>query len=171
MLGRIAIISAGVALAVTSAAAAKPASASAAVVAVIHQFIDSFDRGDVKTAAATLSADAVILDEVPPYVWRGPNAIQAWAGDLQKAGQAAGDTEEKVTLGRPVRVNVTGDTAYAVIRATFSYTEKGQPMTEPGQMVYALRKAAGSWKIAGWAWTGGVPRKAPAAPAATPAKP
>jgi ketosteroid isomerase-like protein len=143
------------------AAAAPPASEP---VAALHQFIDSFNKGDLKAAAAAHAPDAVIIDEFPPHVWRGPNAFQAWAASLDKAAKAAGDTDEKVSLGAPTRSEVNGDVAYVIVPATYTYKEKGKPMREPAQFAAALRKEGGAWKLTGWAWTGTVPRAAAAKP-------
>jgi ketosteroid isomerase-like protein len=154
------------ALALGLAFGASAAPPAAGPVAALHQFIDSFNKGDLKAAEAAHAADAVIIDEVPPHIWRGPNAVQAWAADLGKAAKAAGDTEQKVTLGAPVRTDVNGDTAYAVVPATYTYKENGKPMREPAQFAVALRKDGGAWKLAGWAWAGTKPR--PAAAAAKP---
>ena len=162
-----------VALAPVAAQAAAPAGSSA-VLTPIHQFIDNFNKGDAKTAAATHADDATIQDEVPPHVWRGPGAFQAWAADLDKASKAAGQTDESVTLGKPVRADVNGDVAYVVIPAQFKYRQHGKRMVEPAQMVFSLRQEASAWKIAAWAWTGGTPHAVvpkPAAPAATAAAP
>ena len=42
--------------------------ADAQLMAPIHQFIDDFNKGDVKGAAAAHLADASIIDEVPPHL-------------------------------------------------------------------------------------------------------
>jgi ketosteroid isomerase-like protein len=152
-------IAAGGSLALAAGLGAQ-AAAPAGPTAPIHQFIDSFNKGDVKAAEAAHTADAVMIDEVPPHVWRGPKAFQDWAAALDKDAKAKGQTDEKVTLGQTVRSQVDGDTAYVVIRATFTYNEKGKPMSEPAQMAFALHKVAGAWKISGWAWTGTVPHAA-----------
>ncbi|HLK25439.1 MAG TPA: nuclear transport factor 2 family protein [Caulobacteraceae bacterium] len=129
-------------------------------VAKAHEFIDAFDKGDVKAAEATHEADAAIIDEIGGHQWHGPGAFQAWAAALTKDAQSGGLTDLKVTLGKTLRAQVDGDTAYEVLEATFSYKEHGVAMSEPAQMVFALRKEADGWKIAAWAWAGGTPHKA-----------
>ena len=152
------------ALALVLAAASVSSSVRAApvddAVATVHQFIDAFDKGDMKAAAATHEADVAIIDEVGAHQWHGPGAFQAWAGDLMKDSAANGQTDEAVVLGKTVRAQVDGDTAYVVTEAAFNYKQHGAATTEPAQMVFALRKEAGGWKIAAWAWTGGTPRPA-----------
>ena len=120
----------------------------------IHQFIDSFNKGDLKGAAAAHLPSVSIIDEVPPHVWTGPKAFATWAADLTKNDKAAGITNEAVTLGAVVREVVSGQTAYVVIGATYSFKQKGAAMREPAQMTFSLAKEAAGWKIAGWTWTG-----------------
>lgn len=134
------------------------------LMAPIHQFIDSFDKGDAKAAAKAFAPGSVsIIDEVPPHIWTGPAALQHWAKDLASASKAEGLTDEAVTLGTATREDINGDRGYVVVPAVFAYTEKGTPMREAAQMVYALKKTAQGWQITGWTWTGGTPAPAGAA--------
>src|SRR5512146_1542866 len=98
MIYRIVTLAAGASLALGAAALAKPAPA-AGLMTPIRQFIDSFNKGDIKTAEATHVAAPTIIDEVAPHHWQGQGAFQAWAGDLDKDAKAKGQTDEKVTLG------------------------------------------------------------------------
>jgi hypothetical protein len=130
------------------------AAANAQLEAPIHQFIDDFNKGDVKGAAAAHLPSVSIIDEVPPHHWTGSKAFMSWVTDLTKDDKAAGVSNEVVTLGAVSREVVSGDTAYVVIAATYSFKQKGVAMHEPAQMTYAMMKTAKGWKIAGWTWTG-----------------
>jgi ketosteroid isomerase-like protein len=137
------------------------------VIGPIHKFIDSFDKGDGAAAAATYAStdDLVIIDEVPPFVWHGTNAFQAWSSAVGAESKKAGITSAKVTLGGPARVERDGDQAYVVVPATYSFTQGGKAMREPAHMSFVLKKdAGGAWLIHAWAWAG------PKAPAATTSK-
>jgi ketosteroid isomerase-like protein len=160
---RLATFAAGAGLALAAGLSAEAPAGVAGPRAPIHQFIDSFNKGDAKTAEAAHTPDAVIIDEVPPHVWRGPGAFRAWVASVDQDAKAHGQTDQKVTLGQLVRIRMAGDDAYVVIRATFTYKEKGKPMSEPAQMAFAVHKVSGVWKISGWAWTGSVPLAAAAA--------
>lgn len=126
----------------------------AAVSAPIVQFMDGFNKGDVAAARATHLPDAVIVDEVSPFLWRGPAAFDAWVADLTKDSAAQGITDQSVELGKPTRTLVSGDSAYVIVPSTYRFKQKGVAMSEVAQMTFALRKAATGWKIAGWTWTG-----------------
>jgi ketosteroid isomerase-like protein len=141
--------------------ASAAAAANAQLEAPIHQFIDDFNKGDAKGAAAAHLATGVsIIDEVPPHNWQGPKAFSTWAADLAKDGKARGVSDEMVTLGAVTREVVSGQTAYVVIGATYTFKQKGVAMHEPAQMTFAMKKAGAGWKIAGWTWSGPDPTPA-----------
>ena len=121
----------------------------------IHQFIDGFNTGDVKSAyAAYATGDIIIVDEFAPHRWVGPHAAQDWAADYDKHAQATGVSDGSVKYGAPTRTEIEGDVAYVIIPTVYNYKEHGKPQTEEGQMTFVLRAEAGDWKISGWTWTG-----------------
>jgi ketosteroid isomerase-like protein len=144
--------------------AAAPAAAQSTnddVAAPIKKFIDSFNKGDAAAAAAThlLDDGTWIVDEVPPYSWRGAKAFESWAADLAAASKAQGITDEMVTIKAPTRVEMHGDHAYVIVPAVYLFKQKGVAMSEPSQMTVVLQKGAGGWLIHGWTWTGPKPQK------------
>ena len=144
--------------------------ADAQLMAPIHKFIDSFNKGDVAGAAATHSAtaDLTIVDEVPPHLWNGAKAFQSWAADLDADAKKNGMTEPAVTLGAATREESDGQNAYVVVPAVFSFKQNGKAMTEKAQMTFVLKKDASGWLIHAWTWTGARPA---AATGTSPAKP
>jgi hypothetical protein len=130
------------------------------VTAPVTAFVAAFDKGDMKTAAAQTAGSMTIIDEVAPYSWTGASALTGWAGDLIGGDAKAGITGESVAISAPSRIETSGETAYVVVPAVYSFKDRGAPMSEPAQMTFALHKDAGGWKIAAWTWTG--PRATPA---------
>jgi ketosteroid isomerase-like protein len=132
------------------------------MVAPINKFLEAFNKGDIAAAAATHAAEAdlTILDEVSPYLWRGPKAFEAWAGDLDADAKKRGITDQKVTLGAPTRVETNGADAYIVVPSVYAFKEGGVAMRESAQMTFVLKKGAAGWLIHGWTWTGPKARKA-----------
>ncbi len=126
------------------------------LMAPIHQFIDSFNKGDAAGAAATHAAEAdlVIIDEVAPYAWHGPQAFMAWATDLQANDKSQGITDEKVSIGAATRVESKGESAYVIVPTVYTFTEKGVAMRVAAQMTLVLKKGPDGWLIHGWTWTG-----------------
>jgi hypothetical protein len=145
-------------------AAAGAQAQDAQLMAPIKKFIDSFNKGDTAGAAATHAADAdlTITDEVPPFLWRGPQAFKEWSTALDADAKKRGMTEPVVTLKAPTRTETDGNQAYVVVPAVFTFKERGVAMREAAQMTFVLQKGAAGWLIHGWTWTGPKPQKAEA---------
>jgi len=147
-----------VALAVAAVAVlpAAPAAASEKtdVMVPLHQFIDGFNKGDLKTALAQCAEQTSIIDEFPPHEWHGSGACSTWVNDFDADAKKNGITDGMVTLGKPRHVDITADKAYVVVPANYTYKQKGKPMKEMGStLTVALQKAAAGWRITRWAWT------------------
>jgi hypothetical protein len=138
--------------------------ADPALMVPIQKFIDSFNKGDAAAAAAThaTGADLTIIDEVSPYLWRGPQAFQAWSADLDADSRKRGITDQLVTIGPPSREETSGDHAYVVVPAVYAFKERGVAMREAAHFTFALRRSPAGWLIHGWTWTG--PKPEPVTP-------
>ena len=147
-------------------AAASAQTADPQVMAPIQKFLDTFNKGDMAGAAAVHAADGdlVIIDEVPPYVWHGAKAFQAWSAALDADSKARKITEPMVVISAPTRMELTGDRAYVIVPAVFTFKQAGAAMRENAQMTFALKKGAAGWLIHGWTWSGPKPVAAAAKP-------
>jgi ketosteroid isomerase-like protein len=138
-----------------AAAGARPAAATdqTAVMATVHRFMDSFNKGDTNAGLATCASPVSVVDEFPPHEWQGPTACADWANAYNANATAHGITGGFVTLKTPWHVNITGDRAYVVVPADYAYKQHGRPVLESGSIwTVALRKTAAGWRITGWAW-------------------
>ncbi len=121
-------------------------------VATVHQFIDGFNQGGIKTALAACADETSIIDDFPSNEWHGSGACARWAGDFDADATKNGVTDGIVTLGKPKHVDITGDRAYVVLPARFSFKLKGKPMKHPAVFTVVLRKGGTGWRVTGWAW-------------------
>ncbi|MGO9829156.1 MAG: nuclear transport factor 2 family protein [Myxococcaceae bacterium] len=143
-----------VAIAILLTAGSTRASERTEVMAVVNQFIDGFNKDDVKTALAACAAAAFIIDEFPPYAWQGPTACSDWANDFDANSKKEGITQPVVTLGKARHLEVTGERAYVVVPASYNFKQNGNPTAETGSIwTVALQKVAAGWRITGWAWS------------------
>jgi len=134
-------------------AAQTPASAQTAVLAPVNQFVDAFNKGDVKTMLATCADQTSILDEFPPHEWHGTGACAKWGSDFEADAKKNGITDGVVTLSKPSHVDITADRAYVVIPANYTYKQKGKQVSEVGSIItLALQKLPAGWRITGWSW-------------------
>jgi ketosteroid isomerase-like protein len=144
-----------VALAVALLAAGSAAATEKTDVMVpLHQFVDAFNKGDIKAAVAQCAEQTSIIDEFPPHEWHGAGACSTWANDFDADAKKNGITDGIVTLGKPRHVDITADKAYVVVPANYTFKQKGKPVKEMGStLTVALQKAAAGWRITGWTWT------------------
>ncbi len=143
-------------LVITCATGTAIASDKADVVMVVHQFADNLNKGDVKTALAACASPSSIIDEFPPHQWAGASACADWASDFDAYNKKYGITKAVATLGEPRHVEITGDRAYAVFPATYTYQKDGRNVRESrATLTVALQKLAEGWRITGWAWAKG----------------
>jgi len=141
-------------LALAALAAAQPAAAQQKDVMIpVHQFVDGFNKGDVKTMVAACADQTSIIDEFPPHEWHGAGACAQWASDFDADAKKNGIADGVVTLGTARHVDVTGDRAYLVIPANYKYKQKGKALEEVGSTItLALQKGAAGWRVTGWSW-------------------
>lgn len=136
--------------------ASKPLPDTTEPLATVRHYIESFNKGDVKSMAAMCAVPMSILDGMAPHVWHGPTACEDWYRDAMTEGEHLGATDYSVTLGEPAHNNITGDSAYVVLPATMTFKVKGMQITQSGaSFTVALRKLNDGWRIASWAWTKG----------------
>ena len=120
----------------------------------LNQFIDGFNKGDVKSALAGCADETSIIDEFPPHEWHGSGACSKWANDFDVDAKANGITDGFVTLGKPKHIDVTADHAYIVVPANYAYKMNGKPVKEIGSMLtVALQKGEAGWRMTAWTWT------------------
>jgi ketosteroid isomerase-like protein len=122
------------------------------IVTVINKMNDAMNKNDGKAAAAAYTANAAIIDEFPPHFWSGSGVFDRWNNDFASFAKNEGDTDPWVTTQKPLHVSVNGERGYAVVPAVFTFKEHGKKTTERGLWTFAMEKAGGEWKIAGWAW-------------------
>ena len=125
--------------------------------AVVHRYIDAFNRGDEDGMAACFADAGFILDGMAPHVWSGSSATRKWHKDGAVEAEHLGITDPQISLGPPTHDAVVGDAAYFAAPATFDFKIRGQQINQTGAMLtVALRRADNEWQIAAWAWTKGV---------------
>ncbi len=130
------------------------ASEKTEAMAPVHQFVDGFNKGDTKSAVAACTEEMSIIDDFPPHEWHGPGALAKWMAAYEADAKKNGITDGVVTLGKPRRVDVTADRAYAVVPADYTYKLNGKPVKErDALMTVSLQKDGAGWRITGWAWS------------------
>lgn len=125
--------------------AAQPAAEVGAVTAVVHAFHTALSSGAAEKALELLAPDAVLLE----------------AGGVETRAQYAKDHlpldieyEKTVTTTRtPIRVVVSGLTAWATSTSETTGTYRGRPVDSVGAESMVLTKEAAGWQVRAIHWS------------------
>ena len=66
-------------------------------IATVRLYVAAFNKGDVKTMAASFASPGSILDGLAPHLWHGPTAAEDWYRDVLVAAEQEGATDYFVT--------------------------------------------------------------------------
>jgi hypothetical protein len=122
------------------------------VMVPVRQFIEGFNKSDLKMAENACGDDALIIDDFPPHAWHGTGAVAKWFNAFQGYAKTNSVHEAVVTLDKPKHVDVTGADAYVVVPAGLRMKKKEERVNETGVMTLVLHKAANGWRITAWSW-------------------
>ena len=100
-----------------------------------------------------ITPDAVVVDEVPPFRWSGPQAASQWIGAVHAFLTAEQVTSFTATAGKPVEYQQSGDAAYLILPVTLVATVKTKSTRETGTMTFTFRRLAGEWMVSTVTWT------------------
>jgi len=126
-----------------------------AVMAVIKEFETDFNSGNSNWVQ--LCADQTsIIDEFPPYAWSGSGACGQWGKDYDADAKKNSVTDPSVWFGAAKHLDISGERAYVVLPASYSYKQNGKPVKEAGAtLIVALQKSGNNWRITAWTWSRG----------------
>jgi ketosteroid isomerase-like protein len=144
-------LAAVIALAVLASVAAS-ASDKTDAMAVVHKWVDSFNKGDGKTGSSYCADGALIIDDFAPHVWQGSGACASWYKDYEAFAAKMQMTASSVALGKARHLDIDSGYAYLVTPATLTYSKAGKPVTDEGIVTMSLKKGSSGWQITGWAW-------------------
>jgi ketosteroid isomerase-like protein len=128
------------------------------------QFIETFNKNDMKSMEAMCTEDAVIIDDTPPYIWQGAGACSRFADAWQAARISMGVIRAHWETLEGWTIEVDGPRAYVAIpvrlelqfkagRSRSSTSSSGRPVTNDAPIWTILLVRAGQhWRVSGHAW-------------------
>lgn len=144
------IASAFVMTAIISMPGTAIASDSSDVMGTVNTAVASFNKGDGKTWLTLCTSSASVVSNIPPYQY---NSCADWWNSHAASDKKNGISGEKVTLGKPWDLTVTGDRAYGSFPAGLVYKQKNKAVSTSGVLTIALQKTSGGWLMTGWSWS------------------
>ena len=120
--------------------------------APINTAFKAINTGDESSWNSVHTPDAVILDNIAPYRWDGPDASAKWWTSFGKSLQTNKMTQPHLAYQAIKFWEQTGDRAYVVVPTTFTTMMNGKQITQAGTLTLVLVNTHAVWKVRGWAW-------------------
>jgi len=101
-----------------------------------------------------LYGEVVLIENFPPYVFEGSDAVARWAKGFAK--HAKNMEELRHSFGDPQDFHLDGELAFLSLPTTWRGTIGASSFIETGGWAFVLVKHAGGWRVRnyGWAVTG-----------------
>lgn len=133
--------------------AAAPTPPPEPILRLANAVIHATNTDDGAALAGLYTNDAVVVDENPPFLWRGAGAGTAWWHVVDAVTQKAKLTHLKAIDVRLGEFKQSATDAYLIQPMTVSGMLAGKPFAEPGTMTYTFHNAGGTWLISSQVWT------------------
>ncbi len=126
----------------------------AQIVALARAVVDAANANDPSKLSGLYTDDAVVIDELAPYVWTGANAGAQWWTAVGQILAASKIAALHVTALSVSEYRAAGDVAYVIQPLQITETNAdGKTRTELGTQTYTFRNVNGTWKISSATWT------------------
>jgi ketosteroid isomerase-like protein len=124
---------------------------------VVTAMVAAVNRGDFASAISAFTTDAVIVEDIAPFRWRGPSAVLDWLAAMGANAEAVGATAIEMQLGEAERVEARGGHAYALIRGVLRMATPTAELRANGLLTLVLHHRFDGWLIDTLVWSGGAP--------------
>ena len=135
------------------AAAAQNPAPPAPIVKLANAVVHAANTDDASALAGIFTGDAVVVDENPPFAWRGAGAGVAWWHVVEAVTRKAKMTHLKAIDVRRGEFRQSATDAYLVQPMTVTGVVAGKPFAEPGTMTYTFHGSGATWLISTMVWT------------------
>ena len=131
---------------------AAPPRLPAGINALTQAVLVAANTNNAAKLANICTADAVVVDENPPFVWRGANAgVEWWQGVQEVLGTMHATLH--VTEFPFSEYRQDASSAYLIQPLKITITTSRKTINELGTETYTFRKVNGAWKISSATWT------------------
>lgn len=123
------------------------------ILKLANAVITATNTDDAAALAGLFTDDAVVVNENPPFAWRGAGAGVAWWHVVNAVTQKAQMQHVKAVNVRLGEFRQSATDAYLVQALTVTGVAGAKPFAEAGTMTYTFHNAGGTWLISTMVWT------------------
>jgi hypothetical protein len=124
------------------------------VLAVLQAVAEEWSNTQAMPSTSHFEAALTVVDNTPPYLFQGPEAVQSWLRAYRET-QSPAATKAKTSLHflEPRTIEIEGARAYIAVPAEWTVTLDGRSDVSHGVVTATLNRSSQGWRIAAWIWT------------------
>lgn len=120
---------------------------------VVNVVVAASATQDTTKIGGLYAADAIFVDEGPPFRWSGANAGVTWSNHIKSIFTKMKMREFTAIAQRPRAYNHTSTGAYVVIPMVLDGAYGTKHFHESGTFTFTLRRDDTAWRITSQVWT------------------
>ena len=123
-----------------------------ALLAPIEKVARFMESGDESLLSAFAQKGVVIIENFPPHLFEGQDAVQRWSQNILAWHQPPSGLVLKHRFGTVQDLRVEDDLAFLSIATHWVISKGGSSHEEDGGWAFVLVKEAGEWKVRCYGW-------------------
>jgi len=123
------------------------------ILAPIKKVAKFLATGDMKLLSAFAEEGVVIIENFPPYLFEGADAVERWAKIITSWHEPVSDLLLKYSFGDVQDLRVQDGVAFLSLPTHWTGIRCGGPFKEDGGWAFILKQQKnGEWKIRSYGW-------------------
>jgi hypothetical protein len=124
---------------------------TAAMMAPVEKVANFIATGDDEDLTAFEGKGVVIVENFPPYLFEGRDAVQRWADGMRTHTSATHGLAH--TFGPAIDFSTDGDRAYFSLPTQWTGRAGPQGFVEDGGWSFVLVKQGAEWRVLSYGWS------------------
>ena len=123
-----------------------------ALLAPIEKVARFIETGDVSLLSAFASKGVVIIENFPPHLFEGEDAVQRWSQKILTWHKPPSDLVLKHTFGTVQDLRVEDGLAFLSLATHWKISEGEDSFEEDGGWAFVLVQEDGEWRVRSYGW-------------------
>jgi len=115
----------------------------------VARFIET---GDESLLTAFAKKGVVIIENFPPHLFEGDDAVKCWSQKILSWHKPPSDLVLKHRFGSPQDLSVRDDLAFLSLPTHWTISQDGDSFEEDGGWAFVLVQEDGEWRVRSYGW-------------------
>jgi hypothetical protein len=123
-----------------------------ALLAPIEKVARFIETGDESLLSAFAEKGVVIIENFPPHLFEGDDAVKRWSQKILSWHKPPSDLVLKHSFGTVQDLRVSDGVAFLSLATHWVISENGDSFEEDGGWAFVLVQEDGEWRVRSYGW-------------------